>query len=202
LTSSTPQFDFTFARHYEVKLLQSAPPVHPLEKLYHFPLELEEGDRSGVYVRVEPHGGQAWSGFFVQGFDSDFAVNMICACPDPGSVCAVVGGYAYVVTAADPSQWFRIEQKPVVALRVVEDHHLILFAGFTTITALGVSGIKWTTERLSWEGVSLDEIHSGQLHGKGWDAIANREVPFEVDLESGQHSGGARPKNGSVRTPK
>jgi len=197
-----PQFDFTFAHHYEVKLLTSAPPIHPLEKLYHFPVELEEGDRSGLYIRVGPHVGQAWSGFFAQGFDSDLALNMISSCPDPGSLCVVVGGYAYVVKAANPAIWFRIEQKPVTALRVVEEHRLILFAGFTTITALGSSGIKWTTERLSWDGLSLGEIRSGKLYGKGWDAIANREVSFEVDLESGQHSGGARPQSGSARPAK
>ena len=186
-----------FASNYEVRLLAASPPVHPVEKLYHYPVELEEGDRAGVYVRVEPQGKSPWTGFFALGFDSDMAVNAICTCPDPDSLCMVAGGYAYVVKASDPAEWFRIEQRPVTALRVITDPTLVLFAGFTSITALGSSGIKWTTERLSWEGISISEIKGNELQGLGWDAIATKEVPFAVDLHTGRHSGGARPQGSS-----
>ena len=187
------QFDFTFLRNYELKLLDSTPPVHPIEKLHHFPAELEERDRSGTYVRVEPRSGPPWTGFFALGFDSEQAVSAICSCPDPDSFCAIVGGYAYVVSAVDPVKWFRIEQRPVTALRVLAGQQLILFAGFTTITALGVVGIEWTTARLSWEGISMADVAGDRLRGLGWDAIADKEVTFEVDLRTGKHSGGARP---------
>jgi hypothetical protein len=187
-------FDFTFPRNYEVRLLQAAPPVHPLEKLFHFPVELEEGDRAGVYLRVEPRQGLAWTGFFAEGFESEHAISAICSCPDPDFVCVVAGGYAYLVEADDPSRWFRIEQRPVTALRVLSQPRLILFSGFTTITALGDSGIRWTTERLSWEGISITRIEQDTLYGHGWDAIADQEVAFEVDVKTGKHSGGTRPK--------
>jgi hypothetical protein len=187
------RLDVTFARNYEFKLLESAPPIHPVERIHHYPVELEEGDRAGSYVRIEPRGRPAWTAFFAQGFDSPLAINAICGCPDPNSLCAIVGGYGYVVKAFDSGMWFRIEQRPVTHLRVLSQQQLILFAGFTSITALGVSGIEWTTERLSWEGISISEIKGNELQGLGWDAIANREVPFVVDLRTGRHSGGARP---------
>jgi hypothetical protein len=187
------RFDFTFPRNYEVRILEAAPPVHPLEKLYHYPVELEEGDRSGVYVRVTPKTGAAWTGFFALGFDSDQVVNEVCSCPDPDSFCTVVGGYAYVVKADDPAQWIRIEQRPVVDLRVLSQHGLLIFAGFTTITAVNNAGLAWTTERLSWEGLSITEIKGDKLLGHGWDAVADKEVPFEVDLKTGKHTGGAKP---------
>lgn len=186
-------FDFTFPRNYELKVLQAAPPIHPVEKLYHYPVELEEGDRAGVYARVEPRGRTSWTGFFVEGFESEQAISMVCSCPDPDSVCVVAAGYAYVVKANDPGRWFRIEQRPVTALRVLEEQRLILFAGFTSITALGDSGIQWTTERLSWEGISISAISVDKLRGVGWDAMADKEIAFEVDLKTGAHSGGARP---------
>jgi hypothetical protein len=31
------------------------------------------------------------------------------------------------------------------------------------------------------------------LLGRGWDALADKEVPFTVDLKTGKHIGGARP---------
>lgn len=189
------KLDFTFPRSYEIKLLEAAPPIHPVEKLYHYPAELEEGDRSGAYVRVIPREGTpgAWTGFFALGFDSDQVVNAICSCPDPGSLCVVAGGYAYVVKAADPAQWFRIEQRPVMDLRALPELRLLLFAGFTSISSLGAAGLRWTTERLSWEGVTITEITGDKLRGRGWDAVTDKEVPFEVDLLTGKHTGGARP---------
>ncbi|HEX9255046.1 MAG TPA: hypothetical protein VF938_05850 [Candidatus Angelobacter sp.] len=187
------RFDFTFPRNYEVRILEAAPPVHPIEKLYHYPVELEEGDRSGAYVRVVPQSGPAWAGFFALGFDSDQVVNQVCSTPDPNSFCVVVGGYAYVVKAGNPAEWLRVEQSPVVDLRVLSQHGLLLFAGFTSITALDSSGIAWTTERLTWEGLTITEIDGDKLHGHGWDAMADKEVQFEVDLKTGKHIGGARP---------
>lgn len=191
------RFDFTFPHNYEVRVLESAPPVHPIEKLYHYPVELEEGDRSGAYVRVVPQRGPAWVGFFALGFDSDQVVTEVCSSPDPDSFCTVIGGYAYVVKANNPEQWLRVEQRPVVDLRVVSQHGLLLFAGFTTITAVDQSGIAWTTERLSWEGLTITDIKGGRLLGHGWDALVDKEVPFEVDLKTGKHTGGARPISNS-----
>lgn len=191
----TRHFDlhFTFPHHYEVKLLEAAPPVHPLEKLVHYPVELEEGDRSGAYVRVAPRQGPAWTGFFALGFESNQVASALASSPDPDSFCVVVGGYAYVVKANDPAQWFRVEQSPVVDFRPLPAQNILLFTGFTTMTAVGSAGIAWTSGRLSWEGISITRISGDKLHGMGWDALADKEVPFEVDLQTGKHSGGARP---------
>lgn len=189
------QLDFVFPRSYEVALLDEAPPVHPVEKLHHYPVELEEGDRAGAYLRVvsSQPGTPAWYGFFALGFDSDQVVNAVCSCPDPDSVSVVAGGYAYVVKSNDPTKWFRIEQRPVVALRADPKSGLLLFAGFTTVSALGCEGLRWTTGRLSWEGVTIVQIADGRLRGRGWDAMSDKEVDFEVDLLTGKHTGGARP---------
>jgi len=187
------RFDFTFPRSYEARILDGPPPIHPLEKLYHFPVELEEGDRAGTYVRIVPAKGPAWSGFFALGFSSEQVISAICACPDPDSVCVVVGGYAYVVNVTDPTEWLQVEQRPVVDLRVVPAPALILFAGFTSITAVGTSGIAWQTERLSWEGIRFTGIEVDKLHGFGWDVMSDKEVAFEVDLKTGRHVGGTRP---------
>jgi hypothetical protein len=191
------RFDFTFPRNYEVRILEAAPPVHPVEKLYHFPVEVDEGDRSGAYVRVVPRSDSKssppWAGFFVLGYESDQVVSQLCSSPDPDSFCIVVAGYGYMVKANNPGQWLRIEQRPVVDMRVLLQQGLLLFVGFTSITAVGSSGIAWTTERLSWEGLKINNIQDNRLEGAGWDALADKEVPLEVDLATGKHTGGTRP---------
>ena len=187
------RFDFSFPHNYEAKLLESAPPVHPVEKLYHYPAELEEGDRTGAYVRVAPSASAPWSGFFALGFDSAHVLNAIFSCPDRDSICVVAGGYAYVVKTSDPAQWVQVEQRPVTEIRALVELGLLVFIGFTSITALGAAGVEWTTGRLSWEGVRVTKIAGSVLEGVGWDAITDREVSFTVDLKTGKDTGGARP---------
>lgn len=196
------RFDFTFPREYELKVLESPPPVHPVEKLYHFPVELEEGDRTGVHVRVAPKAGPAWFGFFASGFDSPHVMNAVSSCPDPGSFCLVAGGYAYVVKAADPAQWFRVEQRPVVELRTVTDQQLLLFEGFTSISAVGPKGVVWNSGRLSWEGLRVTDVRQAILRGFGWDALTDKEAIFELDLRTGRHTGGAAPGNTAQKSPR
>lgn len=183
---------YVFPHNYEVELLDS--PTASSERLYQFPARLEEGDRTGIYLRITPQSGQTWIGFFAQGFDSSQVASGICSCPDPGWVCVASGGYAYLVEAGNPQSWMQIEQRPVVEVKPVSDLQLLLFVGFTSITGLGTSGGLWTTDRLSWEGLSITEIHAGILLGTGWDMIADKEVPFEVDLLTGKSKGGAWPR--------
>jgi hypothetical protein len=185
--------NFVFPHSYEVNVLESYSLAHPLEKLHHFPAQLEEGDRAGVYLRVVPKGGTPWIGFFALGFDSAQVAHGVYSSPGRDSLCVVVGGYGYVVNAANPQVWKQVEQRPVVEIRAVPELKLLLFMGFTSITACGEAGHAWTTERLSWEGLSIAEIKGEKLFGTGWDALKDKDVPFEVDLRTGKSTGGARP---------
>ena len=166
-----------------------------LKSCHHYPVELEEGDRSGAYVRVTPQHGPAWVGFFALGFDSDQVVSQLCSTPDPDSFCVVVGGYAYVVKAGNPAQWLRVEQRPVVDMRVLAQQGLLLFAGFTSITAVGSEGIAWTTERLTWEGLTITLIDGEKLVGHGWDALTDKEVPFDGRPENREAYGRGKAVN-------
>ncbi len=192
--------DFTFPKNYDVQVQQSYSLVNPLERFYQFPAELEEQDRSGTYLRVAPRQAVAWVGFFSKGFDSDKVAHAVFSCPDADSLCVVAGGYGYVVNTTDPAQWLQLEQRPITETRVVADKKLLLFVGFLKITALGPSGLLWTTERLSWDGVTISHIEGDTLHGMAWDAISDKEVPFTVDLQTGKHSGGAAPSQSSRTT--
>ncbi|HLJ87960.1 MAG TPA: hypothetical protein VKZ53_14155 [Candidatus Angelobacter sp.] len=193
--------NFVFPRDYEVDVLdRSALGVllgldDAAGKLHQFPANLEEGDRVGAFLRVSPKAGSSWVGFFALGFDSEKVASGIYSTPDPGVLCAVVGGYGYTVHAAHPDRWSRIEPQPILEARAVPELKLLLFTGFTAISALMADGERWVTERLSWEGLSILEIDvQGRcLHGMGWDAITDREVPFQVDLLTGGHTGGAGP---------
>jgi hypothetical protein len=193
-TAATGVYDH-FARNYELQVAESYALGKSTEELHQFPARLEEGERSGLYLRVMPAGSPAWIGFFAQGFESSGVAGGIYSCPDPGSLCAVVGGYAYVVCSHRPQQWLQIEQRPVVRVKPLPELKLLVFIGLTSISGLGESGSVWTTTRLSWEGLSIGSVRDGVLHGMGWDMITDTEVPFEVDLLTGTSKGGVRPQD-------
>ena len=117
------------------------------------------------------------------------------SCPNPQELCAVAGGYAYIVDAAAPERCTHIALRPVVEVLPLPDHALLLFAGFHSILAWGREGRAWQTARLSWEGLRLIDIRAtadgtSQLHGLGWNMHTDKEVEFVVDLSTGAHTGG------------
>lgn len=191
---SAPAIHEVFPCNCSVQALESYSLLNPAEKLYQFPARLEEGDRTGTYVRVTPGKSPAWVGFFALGFDSREVASGIYSCPDPDWLCVIAGGYGYIVNAASPDQWRQIEQRPIVQVKAVAELKLLLFVGFTSISCLGEGNHLWTSERLSWEGISISNIEGAVLHGMGWDAITDKEVPFQLDLLTGKSTGGAKPR--------
>jgi hypothetical protein len=119
----------------------------------------------------------------------------VYSCPNPRELCAVAGGYAYILDTAAPEHSTHIALRPVVEVLPLPDHALLLFAGFHSIFAWGRDGLAWQTARLSWEGlrvagISAAEDGAPRLHGLGWNMHTDKEVEFAVDLRSGAHTGG------------
>jgi len=115
----------------------------------------------------------------------------VWSCPNPAEMCAVAGGYAYMVNVLRPEQCVQISFRPVVEVRVLPEDGLLLFAGFHALQAWGADGLLWETKRLTWEGVRIAEISGGKVHGFGWEMRSDKELAFTVDLQTGEHTGGA-----------
>jgi hypothetical protein len=80
--------------------------------------------------------------------------------------------------------------RPVTRVLSVPEQGLILLAGFNNVCAVDADGLRWTSGRLSWEGLTGLEVRDGKLHGLGWEMMSDRDVAFAVDLATGEHSGG------------
>lgn len=109
----------------------------------------------------------------------------IWACPDPKEMCAVSGGYAYILDTSAPERFTMIPYRPVLEVRAAVEAGLLLFVGHHSILAWGAGSRSWESEKLSDEGVTITAIRSGQLHGTGWKMITDKEMPFALDLRSG-----------------
>jgi hypothetical protein len=190
-----------FPHNWSVEILKTPPMIAPARQFI-YPLQITgEEDalaRGALQLMVHPANGGTFLATCALGFTDPTMPTGVFACPDPREICAVAGGYAYVIDTTQPDHCTHVAMKPVVEVRPLLPQGLLLFVGFHIIIAWGASGHAWQTARLSWEGVRITSIEANTLHGMGWNLLADREVAFEVDLFTGHHQGGglAQPSQG------
>lgn len=183
----------SFPHNWQAEILERPPLIAPTQQ-YVYPQAVEEIERGALLMLLRAKPGAApVMATFALGFADPSLPHGIWSCPDPEQVCAVAGGYAYIVAAGRPVQWMQIPYRPVISVHAAPEQQLLLFTSFHAIWALGKSGKAWETARLSWEGLRVTGITSGQLHGFGWNLHTDTEVAFTVNLSTGHHTGGAGP---------
>lgn len=174
------------------------PPMIAPARQFTYPLAVAgEEDalaRGAMHLMVHPASGGSFLATCALGFKDPAMPTGVFASPRADELCAVAGGYAYLVDTLAPERCIHLAMRPVVDLRVAPAQGLLLFIGFHTIGAWGANGLAWETQRLSWEGLRLTELTADSLHGFGWDLIADKELAFTVDLATGSHTGGAFPQ--------
>lgn len=149
--------------------------------------------RGALQLMVRPASGGAFLATCALGFTDPSMPTGVFACPNPDELCAVAGGYAYIVDTAHPERSTHIALKPVVEVRSLEEQNLLVFSGFHNVVAWGEGGLAWQTARLSWEGLRITAIEGNMLLGFGWNLMTDKEVAFSVDLLTGKHQGGGFP---------
>ena len=184
------EVDLSFASEWTAEVLGARPLISPTRQ-YVYPQQVEEVERGALEVMVRPSGSPGVAGLpflatFALGFADAAAPTGVWSCPDPSWLCAVAGGYAYLIDTADPGHWEQVEFRPVLEVRALVEQGLLLFAGHHSLCAWGARGKAWQSGRLSWEGVRVDSVKEWTLHGTGWDLISDREVGFALDLRTGE----------------
>ena len=189
--------DSEFPRDWRVEVLRSAPLIAPARQ-FTYPRQVAgEEDalaRGALQVMVYPVSGGSFLATCALGFTDPGMPTGVFGCPNPREMCAVAGGYAYVVDTAAPERSFegagQVPLKPVVEVRALVEEGLLVFVGFHAMVAWGVDGMAWETKRLSWEGIRVVGVEAGALRGFGWNLRTDQEVEFVVDLRTGEHTGG------------
>jgi hypothetical protein len=182
-----------FSHDWTVEVLKASPLIAPVQQfLYPQQIAGEEDAlaRGALQLMVHPAEGGVFLATCALGFTNPSMPTGVFTCPNPQEMCAVAGGYAYVIDTAQPERCTHIPLKPVVEVRVLLAQELLLFVGFHSIAAWGRDGFAWESARLSWEGVRLISIDGTTLHGMGWNLMTDREVAFTLDLATGDHQGG------------
>ena len=179
--------DLSFSHSWQAQILRERPLILP-SRHYIYPRQAEEIERGALEAMVRPAEDGPFLATFALGFTDAAAPTGIWSCPAENDLCAVAGGYAYVIDTRHPERFTHISFRPVLALRPLPEHRLLLFAGHNALLAWGPDGQAWESPRLSSEGLRLDAITGDQLRGYGWDLLTDREVPFALDLRTGERA--------------
>jgi len=189
----TPRLHENFPHTWAAQILTAPPLIAPARQFVYplyVPGEEDAMARGAMLLNVKPATGGTFLATCALGFREPSLPSGVYACPRPDDMLAVAGGYAYLVDTLHPETCVHLPLRPVATIFAAPEDGLLLLAGFHHVAAIGVEGLLWQSERLSWEGVTLAEVVGGALHGTGWNMQSDRDVPFVLDLRTGKHTGG------------
>jgi len=179
--------DFSFPHRWQAQILPSRPAILPARHFV-YPRDAEEVERGAleVLVRPEEQNAQPFLATCALGFRDPAVPAGLWSAPNPDELCAVSGGYAYVIDTTAPARFTMIPYRPVLEVRPAVATGLLLFVGHRSILAWGAAGQAWESEKLSEEGVTITAFEDAQLHGTGWQMLTDKETPFTLDLRTGR----------------
>ena len=119
------------------------------------------------------------------GFRDGAVPTGVWSCPNPAELCAVSGGYAYLIDTTEPERFTMLPYRPVLEVRPAPAQGLLLFVSHHRVLAWGRDGQAWESPKLSDEGLTLGAMDGDTLHGMGWNMMTDQETPFALDLRSG-----------------
>lgn len=180
-----PTVNLSFARHWQAEILPARLLILP-NRRFLYPLQAEEVERDALEVLVRPsEDTQPFLATCALGFRDAAVPTGLWSTPNPDEICAISGGYAYIIDTTVPDRFTMIPYRPVLRVIPVPEQNLLLFVGHLAILAWGPNGQAWQSGKLSDEGVNITLIAKGQLHGLGWNMITDKEAPFVIDLHTG-----------------
>ena len=204
MTVPVPVIELRFPHAWQAEVLAGRPLILPARHFV-YPREAEEVERGALEVLIQPGApglvfetGESADAYSARqperpflatcalGFRDPAVPTGLWSTPKPEEICAVSGGYAYLIDTAAPERFTMIAYRPVLEVRPAVDEGLLLFVGSRSILAWGRSGQAWESGKLSDEGVAITSIENGVLRGTGWAMMSDRETAFELELATGE----------------
>ena len=183
-----PIVELQFPHAWHAEALSARPMILPARHFV-YPRVAEEVERGALEVLVRPEGGhEPFLATCALGFRDPAVPTGLWSTPQPEKICAVSGGYAYVIDTAAPERFTMIPYRPVLEVRAVVETGLLLFVGHHSVLAWGREGLAWESAKLSDEGVVIAGVESGVLRGMGWEMRTDKETPFGLDLVTGKRA--------------
>lgn len=176
-----------FPHTWTAEILSTRPMILP-PRHFTYPHDAEEVERGAleVLIRSGSEAAQPFLATCALGFRDASIPTGLWSCPHPREICAVSGGYAYIIDTTIPERFTMLPFRPVLQVYPAPAADLLLFVGHHSILAWGANGQAWQSEKLSDEGITIAALEGSILHGMGWQMMTDRETLFAIDLKTGQ----------------
>jgi hypothetical protein len=192
VNARTPTVDFAFPHEWQAQVLAARPAILPARHFV-YPASADEVERGALEVLVHPavlvrpagKNAQPFLATCALGFNDPAVPTGLWSAPNPLELCAVSGGYAYILDTTAPEDFTMIAHRPVLQVHAAKADNLLLFVGHRSILAWGADGQAWESKILSDEGVIVTAVERGVLRGRGWNLLTDEETPFALDLSTG-----------------
>jgi hypothetical protein len=189
----------SFPHDYEVSILNELPENQDLFDTYYYPYGAPTPTLRGLRFMVNPGAGaKPWIG--VAAFKSKFPnteATGIYACPNPSEFCVVTDGHAVILDSGNPTLWTNVPRVPVLDVKLLLEHQMMIFIDNARISAWGKSGLIWTTRPLALNGVRLIHADDQLIYGEA-EAANGCIRSFQTDLQTGRCTGGCWPLEATI----
>jgi hypothetical protein len=216
--AAAPIVNFSFPHLWQAEILPARPAILPARH-FTYPRHAEEIERGALEALVRPANPDSQPGarglasetgeiksisspnwntqpFLATcalGFRDPAVPTGLWSTPNPEELCAVSGGYAYLILTTAPERFTMIPYRPVLQVLSSPANNLLLFLSNRTILAWGQTGQLWESEKLSDEGLTITSLEirdatsdaTNILCGLGWQMKSDQEIPFALDLRTG-----------------
>ena len=112
-------FDGTFEHRWTAEILPNRPMILP-SRHFVYPAQVEEVERGALEVLIQPAEATPFLATCALGFRDPKAPTGIWAMPNPDWLCAVSGGYAYLIDTAAPERFVHLRYRPVLEVLSVQ----------------------------------------------------------------------------------
>jgi hypothetical protein len=177
--------DLSFPHAWQAEPLAARPLILP-PRHFTYPQQVEEVERGALEIMVRPGADpQPFLATCALGFRDASVPTGVWSAPNPDELCAVSGGYGYLIDTTAPERFTMLSHRPVLRVLAAVAADLLLFVGHRTVLAWGHNGLAWESSKLSDEGVTITSVEEHTLRGLGWHMMTDKETPFTLDLRSG-----------------
>ncbi len=182
---TSPTFHDVFAHRWQAEILPARPLILP-PRHFTYPAEVEEVECGALEVKIHPADAQPFLATFALGFRDPAVPTGVWSAPNAHELCALSGGYAYILSVVDPQQFTMLPLRPALSVHAAAEAGLLLFVGNRDILAWSAGGKAWQANAVSSEGIAIEAITATTLQAVGWDMRTDREFSFVLDLATGQ----------------
>lgn len=142
----------------------------------------------GVVVEFFPlENNSSWIGNFQRGLTS---LDQVIQHPDNSSVIVIAGGECYIVDVENQKLKDNFGGAFETLINI-PDKQIVIFGTSVDFVGVDASGIRWESQRISWDGIRSLKLKDEKLFGEAW-ALDDVWVSFSIDVNTGEHEGGAK----------